>query len=704
MPFKVPAKRPYTSQEYYGRIQSLEEAAAHEQASLSLYPKSASESLSADLGADLRATSEFVEQVKITGQGEGGSAATTATAVITPALLEGVVLNEPPQADTANTAEMRAPALLGNYHAWKMENKYPIPGTMLVDDYRRRFLSLYAGEAERALAEGRAGKEKAVEVKLAVLEGLDEHRLPTNVESLLEQLGTVVRDKDEAVAANAQIALRIPASGDDAQVFEWLERKPPKLLEIEEKFATGDVNVAAVHPTSGLSGLFVACRLGLLSVVRMYLRAGADASFSTARGVVCLHVCWQRYQALGKYIGDVKRKIRFDTTVDIIEELLQYGANPNACGANGITPLHMAAAYGHDKIVGMLLRHGADPTWRDFRGLTPQGVAEKEGKKGAAQLLANWKSIEKAFKDEEWRQEWYSVLKDNAAAGRESLASMAGKIAPPGTTGSGSPETVKRAKEALWGKAHDPSNPARSAALGDTAEMLRNIATKEALVSHRAKAKGAASGGGGAAPPPLPPLASPPCSPWTPAKLPWTQSPWWSTTWRGMPLGQWTWLLTGRHRGGGWLSRAFAPPAAAPRAAAAVVVVVVAVVMVMARGPHPQRQRLRWSTRTCPGACAPPQKSRQRSRKSSRRWRRRTPALRLQGSAGRRRGRPCAPMRGWGRASTCWPSRSRGGGGKRGRAARAPTKGAPAPVAAALAAAAPRALKGWSSRCPPGGQ
>lgn len=46
---------------------------------------------------------------------------------------------------------------------------------------------------------------------------------------------------------------------------------------------------------------------------------------------------------------------------EIVEKLLNAGANPNAVNTYGYTPLHVAAVAGHLAIVDALLNAGADP-------------------------------------------------------------------------------------------------------------------------------------------------------------------------------------------------------------------------------------------------------------------------------------------------------------------------------------------------------
>ncbi|HEV2722715.1 MAG TPA: ankyrin repeat domain-containing protein [Thermoanaerobaculia bacterium] len=50
--------------------------------------------------------------------------------------------------------------------------------------------------------------------------------------------------------------------------------------------------------------------------------------------------------------------------------LLDGGANPNAADPNGLTPLMMAAGYGHADMVRLLVAHGANVRLADHHGAT----------------------------------------------------------------------------------------------------------------------------------------------------------------------------------------------------------------------------------------------------------------------------------------------------------------------------------------------
>ncbi|GAB5578608.1 poly [ADP-ribose] polymerase tankyrase-2 isoform X2 [Prionailurus iriomotensis] len=65
---------------------------------------------------------------------------------------------------------------------------------------------------------------------------------------------------------------------------------------------------------------------------------------------------------------------------DVVEYLLQNGANVQARDDGGLIPLHNACSFGHAEVVGLLLRHGADPNARDNWNYTPLHEAAIKGK------------------------------------------------------------------------------------------------------------------------------------------------------------------------------------------------------------------------------------------------------------------------------------------------------------------------------------
>jgi ankyrin repeat protein len=60
--------------------------------------------------------------------------------------------------------------------------------------------------------------------------------------------------------------------------------------------------------------------------------------------------------------------------------LLEHGADPNARQQLDYTPLHGAASRGDLEMATLLLEHGADPTAHGSDGLTPAAIATKYGK------------------------------------------------------------------------------------------------------------------------------------------------------------------------------------------------------------------------------------------------------------------------------------------------------------------------------------
>jgi len=63
----------------------------------------------------------------------------------------------------------------------------------------------------------------------------------------------------------------------------------------------------------------------------------------------------------------------------MVEMLIAHGAEVDAKGTKNVTPLHLAAAAGHNDVVRSLLKHGASRDIRDDFGNSADGWATKAG-------------------------------------------------------------------------------------------------------------------------------------------------------------------------------------------------------------------------------------------------------------------------------------------------------------------------------------
>ena len=157
--------------------------------------------------------------------------------------------------------------------------------------------------------------------------------------------------------------------------------------------AMGSARVGDLLLARGASGLtlIVAAGLGKLDTVKSITAPGADLSAHRRRGAPGSPV--DHWPADSAHIqGDVLSDAMFAAArnghTEVVEYLLDQGADVDAKGVFGATGLHWAAINGHRKAVELLIARGANLTIRDQRfDSTPEGWANEGGHTDLADLL-----------------------------------------------------------------------------------------------------------------------------------------------------------------------------------------------------------------------------------------------------------------------------------------------------------------------------
>ena len=128
----------------------------------------------------------------------------------------------------------------------------------------------------------------------------------------------------------------------------------------------------AISP-DGFSPLGLAAFMGNPEVLKILLEKGANPNQASSNQMAVYP------------INSAAAHRSPDVAMEMVQMLIDYGADVNIAQHGGWTPLHQAAAHGQDDLVKVLLAAGADPGMKSDDGRT----AEKMARSGGFEDLAN---------------------------------------------------------------------------------------------------------------------------------------------------------------------------------------------------------------------------------------------------------------------------------------------------------------------------
>ena len=96
---------------------------------------------------------------------------------------------------------------------------------------------------------------------------------------------------------------------------------------------------------------------------------------------------WLKLEFALRYGGSPLHYATSQGHQNVVELLLNMGADSNLANKGGCTPLHLAAISNNEDIVKLLINKGANPNVADMNGKTPIHFTEINGQKDVVKML-----------------------------------------------------------------------------------------------------------------------------------------------------------------------------------------------------------------------------------------------------------------------------------------------------------------------------
>ncbi|XP_052811018.1 ankyrin repeat and death domain-containing protein 1A-like [Mya arenaria] len=134
-------------------------------------------------------------------------------------------------------------------------------------------------------------------------------------------------------------------------------------------------NVNSKIPSNGLTLFLCACLSGDKELIMFMLKRGADVRHTTNVGDTALYLA--TFGVLSSSHPDVS----------VLREIICSGCPVNGANLAGYTALHRAAGHGNLQVIQTLMNYGADPCKASASGIYPMDSAINAGHLEAAKLL-----------------------------------------------------------------------------------------------------------------------------------------------------------------------------------------------------------------------------------------------------------------------------------------------------------------------------